>query len=215
MLAEAEEMTMARTYTSVPTRGVDPGIGIHKPADQDARPVGLDSPAIEVLTDFRHVRPVTISVRENPESALGKMLQHHVRLLLVTDERGLLAGLVTSTDLEIDTTKPAGNIGVARGVPSAVSEVMTPLHQIEVMDLDDVLHARVGNVVATLRTVGRQHAMVVDYRNGAMRVRGLFSAAQLSRQLGVAVDSLDAVRGFARVGDYLGGANREPHDPLR
>jgi CBS domain-containing protein len=207
-----QEVSMNNHYTPIPTSGVEPGIGIQEPARPEPGPVTLDSPAIKVMTDFRSVRPVTVSAGENLQFARRKMIEHKVRLLLVTDQRGLLAGLVTATDVESD--RPVrivdGRSECAAEVP--VSEVMTPLQRLEVLDLDDVAKSRVGNVVATLNAVSRQHAMVVDYRNGAMRVRGLFSASQLSRQLGEAVENLEIAQRFSRVGEFLGTAGREHAD---
>jgi CBS domain-containing protein len=199
-------------YTPIPTSGVEPGTGIQEPARPDPGPVTLDSPAIKVMTDFRSVRPVTVSAGENLQFARRKMIEHGVRLLLVTDLRGLLAGLVTATDLESDRPVRFVEGRNECGAEIPVSDVMTPLQRLEVLDLDDVAKARVGNVVATLNAVNRQHAMVVDYRNGAMRVRGLFSASQLSRQLGEAVENLEIAQRFTRVGEILGAPGREHAD---
>ena len=53
-----------------------------------------------------------------------------------------------------------GGDGVVRRV--RFREAMTPADRLEAMDLDDVLHARVGDVIASLRVSGRQHALVID-----------------------------------------------------
>jgi hypothetical protein len=79
-----------------------------------------------------------------------------------------------------------------------VADIMIPAEQVEVIALDDVSAARVGHVLETLRTAGRQHALVVDFdeipsgrplvapARRAM-VRGIFSLSQIARQLGVSL----------------------------
>ncbi|OGA49093.1 MAG: hypothetical protein A3G24_11705 [Betaproteobacteria bacterium RIFCSPLOWO2_12_FULL_62_13] len=59
----------------------------------------------------------------------------------------------------------------------------------EVIQMRDVLNARVGHVVATLKRAQRQHALVVEPNEGdsCQAVRGLFSASQIAWQLGVQV----------------------------
>jgi hypothetical protein len=46
---------------------------------------------------------------------------------------------------------------------------MTPASRLEVISMDDVLHAHVGHVVATLKATGRRHAAVVDEDAGGTR----------------------------------------------
>jgi hypothetical protein len=56
---------------------------------------------------------------------------------------------------------------------------------------------RVGHVVATLKAVGRKHLMVSE-ENGR-RVRGLLSASQVARQLGIEVQTFEVASSFAEV----------------
>jgi hypothetical protein len=82
-----------------------------------------------------------------------------------------------------------------------VSDLMIRTEDIDVLDIKDVLHAEVGNIVASLRTWGRQHALVAeqDAVDGVTRIRGIFSATQIGRQLGVAVQPFDAAVTFADI----------------
>jgi len=56
--------------------------------------------------------------------------------------------------------------------------------------MEDVANARVGDIIATLRQVNRQHAMVVDNdpTTGKPAVRGLFSLSQIGLLLGLDID---------------------------
>jgi hypothetical protein len=60
--------------------------------------------------------------------------------------------------------------------------------------------AKVGHIVATLQSTGRQHALVVEQdASGRQVVRGVFSATQVARQLGVAIPTSEIARTFAEI----------------
>ena len=134
------------------------------------------------------------------EYAAQRMRANRIHLLLVTDENNAILGLITSTDIEGE--KPLIQISKRRVRRSeiTVADIMTPRERLEVIDMADVLSARVGHVVATLKAVGRQHAMVIDRdESGRSLVRGLFSLSQLNRQLGTSIEAFEIARSFAEV----------------
>ena len=66
-----------------------------------------------------------------------------------------------------------------------------------------------GDVVATLRLAGRQHALVVeevaDAPSGQVTVRGIFSLTQIARQLGIPSQQVhDIARTFAEIEAAIG-----------
>jgi hypothetical protein len=77
---------------------------------------------------------------------------------------------------------------------------MTPRRALEVLEFSDVNAATVGHVVATLKAAGRQHTLVMDRdARGRQRIRGIFSATQIARQLGIAITTDAVVRTFADI----------------
>jgi hypothetical protein len=135
---------MERSYAPLPSHGMEPGTTFQQPVLPEPKRVRPDDAALEVMTDFRQVRAVT---------------------------------------------------------------VMTPRERLEVIPIEAVQGAHVGHVAATLKAVGRQHAMVVDRdAQGRQRVRGLFAVSQLNRQLGSALQPLEVARNFAEVETALGPA---------
>jgi hypothetical protein len=78
-----------------------------------------------------------------------------------------------------------------------VADLMTPAGMLEALALQDVAQMRVGHIVATLKQVGRQHIMVAE--ESGVRVRGLFSASQVARQLGVQLQTFEVARTFADI----------------
>jgi hypothetical protein len=59
--------------------------------------------------------------------------------------------------------------------------------------------------VATLQRAGRQHALIVDMDVDGMAqtVRGILSASQITRQLGVAINTTEVAQTFAEIGAAL------------
>ena len=77
---------------------------------------------------------------------------------------------------------------------------MTAQEHLEVLSMNDVRAAKVGHIVATLKRSGRQHAIAVDQdARGRQTVRGLFSATQVARQLGVVISTSEIARTFSEI----------------
>jgi hypothetical protein len=202
---------MERDYAPLPVRGLGPSAGFRRPTAAAAKRVTLESPALEVMTDLGRVAPATIRPQAPLAGANQFMIARGVRLLLVADDQENVLGLLTATDvLGERPMRVAGERGLRRD-ELLVADVMTPAEQVEAIELADLAGAHVGHVLETLRHSGRQNALVVDYdalpppgplappARRAM-VRGIFSASQIARQLGVAVaPGTEVARTFAEI----------------
>ena len=91
-----------------------------------------------------------------------------------------------------------------------VADLMHRVGEIDMLDLTDVRHANVGDIVATLKKLGQQHVLVAsrDADTGHQRVCGVFSATQIGRQLGVEVQTFEVARTFAEIEAALAGWER-------
>lgn len=198
---------MQRSYAVLPSHLMEPETTFQQPVPPEPRRVGLDDPALEVMTDFRRVRAITVAPGAQMDYARQRMRANGVHLLLVVDERNGLLGLITSTDIEGDKPVRLVHDRGLRREEITVGDVMTPRERLEVIPIEAVEGARVGHVAATLEAVGRQHAMVVDRdAQGRQRVRGLFAVSQLNRQLGSALQPVEVARNFAEVETALASA---------
>ena len=163
-------------------------------------PVTLDSPAMDVMTDLSKVAAVTIEPSASVQAANDYMIARAVRALFVTAADGRVLGLVTTTDILGE--RPV-RIGHARGVRRdelVVSDVMTPIESIVAMRMEDVGAAKVGHIVASLKQAGRRHELVAETRpGGGLQIRGIFSASQIARQLGVPLQIAELARTFAEI----------------
>ena len=188
---------MQREFDPLPIRELGAGAGFRRPTQAQASRVGVESPAIEVMTDLARVSPATIRPEAPLAGANQFMITRGVRLLLVVDERDLILGVITATDLlgERPLQVAAGR-GLRRDELS-VADVMTPAARVEAIAAADVERSRVGHVLETLRRLGRQHALVVD---ASGMVCGIFSLSQVARQLGLNLPSAGEVaRTFAEI----------------
>lgn len=161
------------------------------------RRVTLDDPAAAVMTDLQHVSVATTTPEEPIEEAHAMMIRRGVRLLFVLDAGGAVQGVITATDLLGE--KPM-RFMQDRGMPHSeirVGDIMTPAAHLEAIALADLGSMRVGHVVATMRAVRRQHLMVSE--GDGRRIRGLFSATQIARQLGVELQTTEVARTFADI----------------
>ena len=168
-------------------------------------PVTLKSPAIEVMTDLRRVGAVTVKADTPINTAEQSMKLHGVRSLIVVDERRGVLGVITATDILGE--KPLA-LTFERGFRRheiTVQQIMTPSERLDVIEMDSVLLASVGNVLETLKQSARQHALVVDRaEDGRHMIRGIFSTSQIARQLGITLHT-DAVRHtFAEIEKAIG-----------
>jgi len=184
-----------REYAALTLAPLNPGARIAHPNAPGC--VTLDDPAFSVMTDLREVSAATTSPEEPIDSAHAVMIRRGVRLLFVLDAQSSVVGIITATDLL--GVKPM-QFMQSRGVTHAevqVRDIMTPAARLDALALLDVAQMRVGHIVATLKAVRRQHLTVAE--DGGSRVRGLFSASQVARQLGMELQTFEVAQTFADI----------------
>ena len=207
---------MDRQFQPLPILELGEEAGFRRPVQAQAAGVTLESPALDVMTDLSRASPATIRPQAPIEGARQFMISRGVRLLLVADEREIVLGVLTATDvLGEKAVRIANDRGLKRSELTA-GDIMTPARQVEVIALADIEGARVGHVFETLRRAGRQHALVVDFDvlppqsliDAPVRrtmVRGILSLSQLGRQLGVVLQtSGEVARTFSEIEVALG-----------
>jgi CBS domain containing-hemolysin-like protein len=185
-------------FKLVPVGTLNAGTGFQRPHQNLPEHVSLDSPAIDVMTDLLQVAAETVTANASVDDAEEKMIASGVRLLFVTSPLNQVIGIITSKDLSGErivhfiSDKRTPRAGLI------VRDVMTPQHKIDVLEMGDVATARAGDIVTTLKRMGRQHALVVDRGpDGQQTIRGLLSASQIGRQLGETIDTTAVAGNFA------------------
>ncbi len=195
---------MQQEYAPLFNHPLSTAASFHQPAQVLPEKVAMNSPATDIMTDLKKVMAVFIPPDRDIDTAKRRMIKHGVRLLLVIDEQNNVTGLITANDILGE--KPMQFIQKSGGTREdiQVKDIMTPRDKLEVLNMDDVASAKVGNVVATLKQSGRHHALVVDEESGAQKVRGIFSLTQAARQLGIHIHTHEVARTFAEIQATLG-----------
>jgi CBS-domain-containing membrane protein len=194
------------TYTRLPTRNLDQSAGLLRPACVLPERVGLENPALDVMTDFRRLTAFIATPGDTIKQAEERMLRRKVRLLFVMDGEDRVAGLVTRTDIHGEKPMQVVHSRGIRRDEVLVGDIMTPVDLLEAVDFDDIAHARVGHVLETLKARGRQHALVIENENGRQLVRGLLSLSQLCKQLGVTIETTEVAHTFIEIEQHLAHA---------
>ena len=183
---------MLRDYLPLQSAMLQPGVGYAQPTQAVPERATLEDAASVVMTDLMRVTAVICLPGDTVDEARRRMIQRGVRLLLVVDQDRKVLGLITATDVLGEKPVLAASQRGLRRDEVMVRDVMTSQERLEVLSMAEVRVAKVGHIVSTLQKAGRQHAMVVDYdAKGRQTVRGLFSATQIARQLGVDAQSVN------------------------
>lgn len=176
-------------------------VSYFEPSQELPAQVKDDSPAVLVMTDLRQQIAITVEPNVSIDWALQRMKTAGVRLLFVVNSDKEILGLITSSDILGEKPLQFHHELHLRHEEIMVRDIMTAQSELEVIHMDDVLRASVGDIVTTLQSVGRRHALVLDndVRTKRASIRGIFSASQISKQLGQLIDTTAIAQSFAEV----------------
>lgn len=163
----------------------------------------LDSPAQLVMTDFRQVPPLTMSLTESVSDATQAMRKVHVRSVIVTDSNDDFRGILTVMDLESrKVLSQATSLGLKRDDLS-IKDVMVSREQLRGVPLSALQQGSIGDLLKTLRNEGSMHMLVVD--PDAQEICGIISASEIARRLQVPVEINLQATSFRGLVDALFG----------
>ncbi len=191
---------MATSYSRLQSVSLSPDTPVYRFNQGLPVVTKMKEPAVNVMTDLKRVEAVTVDPNVLIDEALQKMIHTGVRLLIVSDHKDHLKGVITARDIMGE--KPVNYIAKERVARNEiiVAHIMTPENEIEVLSMDAVKKSRVGDIVETLRHTQRQHALVLDNDDyGRPVIRGIFSITQIGRQLGVDIPPTGLVQSFVEL----------------
>ncbi len=186
---------------ALPTERLEPGIAIAQAHPWHESPVSLDSRAVDIMTDLTKVKAATTHPATTLRQAEQTMIYQGVRMLFVVTDMPSIEGLITATDLRGDQPMRVVHARHLRYDELCVADVMTGLAALDAVDLERLQQARVGDAIATLKKLGRNHLLVVEKATARTprRVRGVVSRSQIERQLGQAIDITPIAHSFADI----------------
>lgn len=176
---------MAKTYSSIPISPLNAGASYaHPPAPAEV--AHLEDAAINVMTDFKHANAFTIGPESPLLEATMEMRVCHTHMLFVTDPEQKIIGLITTEDILGEKPLKVSLERQIRRSDILVRMVMTRQPNIVAIDINDLRHAKVGNIVETLHELKQHYALVIetDKTDGKQIVRGLFSLWDISKRVG-------------------------------
>ncbi|WP_040916201.1 CBS domain-containing protein [Legionella tunisiensis] len=146
--------------------------------------ITLDSPALDIFTDFKKTEPLVIEQSLDVVTAEDLMKKTHVKLKLVLED-GEFVGTLAYSDLIGEKVMSRVHHHTQRR-EIYVNEIMTPRNQLKAIDFNDVQRAKVKDIVETLKNEGSQHFLVID--NTLHHIRGIFSASDIARRLHIPIN---------------------------
>jgi len=166
----------------------------------------LADSANSIMTDFSRSQPFLITATATIDQINDKMIACGVRLLFVVEGDDVLQGLVTHDD--IIGEKPVRYVqehGGTRGEILA-RDIMMPRGRLEVLQFQDISNARIGDIVETIKSVGRQHLLVVESQDdGSQYISGMFSSTHIEKHLGIKIEISRRANTFADIERVVAG----------
>lgn len=153
--------------------------------------VSLSDPAIDVMSDLTKTVAQTINPCAGLQAAIERMIASNVRLLFVTNQYHHIMGIITSKDVQGERVMTFLHETGGTRDDIMVRDLMTPQIKIEVLSMEDVTKSKVGDVVQTLKRMGRQHALVVDMKDDHHVICGVLSTSQIAKAAGVDISTSD------------------------
>lgn len=189
---------MNNSYQILPHLLLSPGTTIRQAHSSKAKAITREDKADTVLTNFKNTQPFSITSTATMDEANNRMIACGVRLLFAAEADGVLHGIITYTDLfgekSIQYIKEHG--GSREDI--LVQDIMTPLSQLEALREEDVIKSSVGDIIETIKTVGRQHMVVIATGDENTQViTGLFSSTNIERLIGARIELSGRANTFA------------------
>ncbi len=142
------------------------------------------SPALEIFTDFKHHRPLTIEGSTPAIEVEMLMRKAHVKMKMVVDADNEFIGTISLDDLDEQHFLAMIANGYDRH-DIMVSDLMSPKQHILALSLVQLEQANINDVIKALRQSGQQHCLVVD--PSGHQIRGLISASDVARRLHIPI----------------------------
>ncbi len=185
-------------YEPLPALKLTDSARVYQPAKP--KQVTLNSPALKVMTDLRHISAAVIEPNVAIEFANIYMIHRGVRLLFVLNQNGILEGIITATDILGEKPLRFTQERQVKHCEILVSDIMTPLEELEAIPLEQIVRAKVGNVIASLRESGRQHNLVTENSiDGLLTICGILSLTQIEKQLGKTIPISEVAKTFSEI----------------
>ncbi|MGR6873965.1 CBS domain-containing protein [Pseudomonas sp. HK3] len=165
--------------------------------DRGYKELNLEDSAISVMNDHRLEKAPICNTTTSLESATKQMANEKTSMLLVDNKEGQIVGLISSAD--ISGEKPIQFINKTKKKRSEVKvgHLMSDVENMPVLDIQDVLQSKIGDVLHTLNDIGSEYILVTSKDGDETCIRGIFSARHIARSLNIFFSPSPAAKTFA------------------
>lgn len=143
----------------------------------------LTDPAWSVFTDLRYSACVTVDHLDRLGTTAELLHKCGVHMGLVTDARGDIVGMVSAEALRGERPLQRASAARIHHDELTLEDLMAPLSDWAVVDVEELTHARVGDIAQTLHATGQRYLFVTEHIDGECVLRGLFSARRIESAL--------------------------------
>lgn len=140
-----------------------------------------DSPATQMLTDFRHYKPHMIDTHMEASEALEMMLAEDVSMKIVVDIDKEFVGILDRHHLSSENMLLRQLTLGLKYSELLVKDLMHPRSSMLAVDIEQLAQAKVRDLVSALKNSHQEYLLVVD--KDAHHIRGIVSAGEISRRL--------------------------------
>lgn len=147
--------------------------------------VHINDSALDVMVDFQYQHAATVTKDVSIGDALMEMKASNVHLLLVVDREAKILGIISSQIIQGERPYQMMQERRITHADITVEMMMRPFDEVLCLTLETVKHAKVGNIIQTLKCARRQYSLVLENTDsGKQIIRGYLSASQISKKIG-------------------------------
>ncbi|GIU17186.1 hypothetical protein TUM4261_36510 [Shewanella sp. c952] len=146
----------------------------------------LDSPALDVFTDFDVARPIVVDASTSALETGEIMEKTHANMRLVVDKNDKFLGVITLHELsELNMLLTAKKLNHTIE-ELLVTDVMVNREDLQAFDYEQITTAKVSDIVRILKENSLHHMLVIDHQQH--HIRGLIAASDLAKKLSMPIE---------------------------
>jgi len=165
--------------------------------DRGHKELTLDDPAIAVLTDHRLEKVSMCRPEAHIDQAMVRMGRDNTSMLLVSSDQENIEGLITSADISGERSIQYIQSAGKKRDQVKVKHVMRRIEDLPCIAINDVLDARIGDILHTLNDIGSEYILVTMQEHDHVAIRGVFSSRHIAKALKIFFDPSPGARTFA------------------
>lgn len=187
---------MLNTYRNIEIQNLSEHCGLASPI-QSHDCLNLNSDAKKLMVDFYKYPATTANESITVNDALTLMRANRIRALMIVNQKGGFAGIITAMDLMGRKPMLYANEADIPLTYVQVKNVMLPKTKLGAITRYDVNRALIGDIIQTFRKLGEQHLLVVDGYDSNMKICGLFSVTDFKKALNMPFETTVFTNTFA------------------